>query len=256
MTRRATTVRRRVRYELMILTVLLVFVVLVFLLRDRPGSTETVEATPFVVTPEPAPTPIPDNYLEYTEGKWVEVEYGTGNSNTIDDSGFTTPDKKTNEDLVQFAIQAWENRWGYVLGTFGDVMTEEMLQFKLEQYPEEIEEYEDFIRENWIGRRTVDCMGLIKGYGWYDPNSGAILYNTGATIDTGTEYMFQLATVKGPIETMPETPGLIVYAEGHVGVYIGDGMVIESICTEGGVVKTKLADRHFTHWMECPFIEY
>ena len=60
------------------------------------------------------------------------AESGGSADNTIDISGFTNPRTKNNHDLAAYAIQAWEHGWGYVWGTFGTVLTESMLQYKLE----------------------------------------------------------------------------------------------------------------------------
>mgnify|MGYP000069129733 CR=1 FL=1 len=105
------------------------------------------------------------------------AESGGSADNTIDISGFTNPRTKNNHDLAAYAIQAWEHGWGYVWGTFGTVLTESMLQYKLEQYPD-IGASEAFIREHWLGRRTTDCVGLLKGYGWLNPDTLTIDYNT------------------------------------------------------------------------------
>ena len=45
-----------------------------------------------------------------------DVQYGTDYDNTIDISGFIDPSTKNNLDLAAYAIQAWENNWGYVWG--------------------------------------------------------------------------------------------------------------------------------------------
>ena len=55
---------------------------------------------------------------------------------------------------------------------------------------------------------------------------------------------------------MPDTPGLAVWKAGHIGVYIGNGEVIEAMGTKYGVVKTQLEGRGWTHWLEVPGIEY
>ena len=55
---------------------------------------------------------------------------------------------------------------------------------------------------------------------------------------------------------MPETPGLAVWRSGHIGVYVGDGEVIEAMGTAYGVVRTKLAERSWTAWLEIPYISY
>lgn len=51
-------------------------------------------------------------------------------------------------------------------------------------------------------------------------------------------------------------PGLIVHATGHVGVYIGNGYVIEAMGTRYGVVKTRVASRNWTGWCKNPYINY
>lgn len=85
------------------------------------------------------------------------VEHGTSYGNEIDISGFVSPDTKNNLDLAAYAIQAWENNWGYVWGTYGNVLTQSLFDYKLKQYPEGVGDYEDFIRETgWAaGRRTA-----------------------------------------------------------------------------------------------------
>lgn len=52
-----------------------------------------------------------------------DVEYGSGYDNEIDISGFVDPSTKNNLDLAAYAIQAWANNWGYVWGTYGNVLT-------------------------------------------------------------------------------------------------------------------------------------
>lgn len=39
-------------------------------------------------------------------------------------------------------------------------------------------------------------------------------------------------------------------------MYIGDGYVIEAMGTKYGVVKTELAGRGWTHWLEIEYINY
>lgn len=176
--------------------------------------------------------------------------------NNINTSNFSNPAVKNNVDLVNWVEMACENNWGYVYGTFGYVLSEQMLIDKSAQYPTDVGENEQFIRQNWLGRRTVDCMGLIKSYMWYDPQSNSITYNSGNMPDTGANTLFEEATVKGTIDTIPEMKGLAVWAEGHIGVYIGNGYAIEAQSTRDGVKKTKISNRNWTHWFEIPQISY
>jgi hypothetical protein len=131
-----------------------------------------------------------------------------------------------------------------------------MLAAKLIQYPDGVGKYESVIRSNWLGGRTADCVGLIKGYGWLDPETRTIGYNTNGMPDLSANQMFSAATVTGPIGTIPEIPGLAVWRDGHIGIYIGSGEIIEAMGTRYGVVKTQLSDGRFTHWLQVPYIDY
>ena len=191
------------------------------------------------------------------------VEHGSGHSNEIDISGFVSPETKNNLDLAAYAIQAWENNWGYVWGTYGNVLTESLLNYKLEQYPDGVGNYEDFIRNNWLGRRTTDCIGLIKGYGWLDASTLTIGYAKNGVPDYGANQMHQYAVDNGTagvdygnMSTMPEIPGLMLWKDGHAGVYIGGGYAIEAKSTRNGVVKTEVVGRGWSGWCKLPYLTY
>ena len=181
---------------------------------------------------------------------------GDGSSIDLDISAFVDPGNKNATDLVTYAIHAWESGWGYVWGTYGNVLTESLLAYKVSQYPDGVGNHEDTIRANWLGGRTADCVGLIKGYGWLDAETEEIVYNTNGMLDITANEMYHAATVSGTIDTIPETPGLAVWHEGHIGVYIGNGEVVEAMGTRYGVVKTKLEGARWTHWLKIPYISY
>lgn len=141
-------------------------------------------------------------------------------------------------------------------GTYGQVLTPELFQYKLAQYPEGVGQYADFIRNNWLGKHTADCVGLIKGYGWLNADTMEIEYGTNRMPDIGANQMYYNATRKGTIDTISEVPGLAVWKAGHIGVYIGGGQIIEAMGTKYGVVKTQLQGRGWTHWLEIPYINY
>ena len=183
-------------------------------------------------------------------------ERGFGYGVEIDLSGYIDPDRKNAADLATYAIHAWEQGWGYVWGTCGWVLTDGMFASKLAQYPDGVGSYEDFIRANWLHGRTTDCVGLIKGYGWLNAEEKEIGYACNGMPDLGANQMFYAASVTGTIDTIPERPGIAVWRDGHIGVYIGNGYVIEAMGTKFGVVRTRLVERNFTNWLEIPFIEY
>lgn len=177
-------------------------------------------------------------------------------SKTINTSDFTDPATKNNLDLVAWAKAAYNANWGYVMGTYGLVLTEDRLEAKLQQLPDAVGQYEEYIRANYMGVRTADCIGLIKGYSWYDAQTGKIGYATNGHPDVSADQIYANATEKGDISTLPEIPGLILHAEGHVGIYIGNGYAIEAMGTKYGVVKTRVANRNWTGWCKSPYITY
>ena len=85
-------------------------------------------------------------------GGTIQIDYGSGTGSTeLDTSGFTNPAGKNADDLMQYAIHAYQEHWGYVWGTFGLVLTESLFEAKLAQYPEALAGNADFIRQTWVG---------------------------------------------------------------------------------------------------------
>ena len=174
----------------------------------------------------------------------------------IDTSDYYDITTKNNLDLVKYAIHAEENGWGYVWGTYGNVLRFPSLESLANQYPDEVGERMEYIQEHWLGGRTADCGGLIKGYVWLDAVSGEIGYATNGMPALRADEIYAVSTEKGTIDGIPEIPGLAVWKQGHIGVYIGNGEVVEAMSTDRGVVRTSLADGTWTHWLKVPNITY
>lgn len=176
-------------------------------------------------------------------------------SNTVIDIDLSNTDKN-NLDLVKWAQMAYDNKWGYVWGSHGNVLTANELKRLEKTFGSHVTYKEEYIKSHWLGRRTSDCVGLIKGYGWYDETSGTIKYGTNGMKDVTADGMFNAAVEKGPISTMPDIPGIAVWHQGHIGVYIGNGYVIHAANTYDGVIKTPITSSGWTHWLKVPYINY
>lgn len=176
-------------------------------------------------------------------------------SNTVIDIDLSNTDKN-NLDLVKWAQMAYDNKWGYVWGSHGNVLTANELKRLERTFGSHVTDKEKYIKSHWLGRRTSDCVGLIKGYGWYDETSGTIKYGTNSMKDVTADGMFNAAVEKGPISTMPDIPGIAVWHQGHIGVYIGNGYVIHAANTYDGVIKTPITSSGWTHWLKVPYINY
>lgn len=160
---------------------------------------------------------------------------------------------KTNLELVEHCKKALADKWGYVWGSWGLVLTDKRLNEKAAQYPTVFDKDRlTYIRSHYMGKRVVDCGGLIKSFLWWDGTDPVYTPSSDLAVDT----MYERAKEKGAINTIPEIHGLLVWHKGHVGVYIGNGKVIEARGTLYGVVETELSKRPFTHWFKHKDISY
>jgi hypothetical protein len=118
---------------------------------------------------------------------------------------------------------------------------------------------------------ATDCIGLLKGYMWTDGGEGVIAsigtdrtyalhYGENHCPDKSANGMFEWARKQGmewgTIDTIPETIGLCVGKNGHVGYYVGGGKVIEAKGFNYGVVETRLKDGKWLNWYKVPFLSY
>lgn len=153
------------------------------------------------------------------------------------------PRVKTGKGLAQYAIaQIGKPYWW---GTFGQTATNALLAAKRQQYPDYYQA-NDFPSQ--FGQKVHDCVGLIKGYRWCDtPNSEPKYVGNQ---DVAVNGLYIQCGRKGTLNSMPDIPGVCVFRAdmGHVGVYIGNGQVVEAMGHAYGVVKTDLHSRDWSLW--------
>ncbi|MBQ4622386.1 MAG: peptidoglycan-binding protein [Bacteroidaceae bacterium] len=156
--------------------------------------------------------------------------------------------KKTAKGLVEYVLAQLGRPYWY--GTFGQAASKELYEQKKRQYPKQYTwDYDG------ITAKVHDCVGLIKAYLWGNgPEDANPVYDLAQ--DLSANMMRDACKTKGVMETMPEIPGVLVFYNGHVGVYIGNGEVVECRSRKYGVYKSKLKDRPWTSWGYCPFITY
>ena len=158
---------------------------------------------------------------------------------------------KTGKGLSEYAIAQLGRPYWW--GTFGQRADGALYAQKKAQYPGYYTAA-DFVSQ--YGQKVHDCCGLIKGYLWCDTPDGLPKYK--ADQDVAVEGLYRKCSHKGDIGSIPETPGVCVFMAnmGHVGVYIGNGEVVEAMGHAYGVVKTKLKGRGWAYWGMPEWIDY
>lgn len=170
-----------------------------------------------------------------------------------------------NHEFVKKALEIANNAdTVYMMGTFGASLTESLILQKAKQYPR----YYSAGRQTYLKNIAAnapwafDCVGLIKGilWGWIADRSrsfGGAVYRSNSVPDISANTMAKQCLERN---TAMENilPGEAVYMDGHIGIYIGDGKVVESTLTGkyDGVVITGLNERKWTGHGKLPWITY
>lgn len=143
----------------------------------------------------------------------------------------------------------------YWFGTFGQTASAALYQSKKKQYPSQYTA-SDFSSQ--FGKRVHDCSGLIKAALWCSHIDSTPSYK--ASEDYSANKFYTMATAKGPIITMPDIPGILVFKgtdrqKNHIGVYIGNGRVIEAKGHRYGVVESALTSG-WKYWGKSNLFSY
>lgn len=97
-------------------------------------------------------------------------------------------------------------------------------------------------RKGLIGKVCTDCSGLVS---WY---TGRLM---------GTSQMYSTAYARLPISQWKKfAVGTVLYKEGHVGVYLGDGLVAEAKGIDYGTIISRIQDTRWTHGLTFSYIDY
>ena len=159
--------------------------------------------------------------------------------------------------LTEKFRQALSEHWGYIWGTSGETWTAAK-QKELEKTKDAARAQGRRYGGKWTGHRVADCSGLFS---WAFRQLGGYVYH-------GSDTMYRKYCVnKGELRKGKRTdrgtlkPGTAVFVwngekYSHVGLYAGDGIVIEAMGTVNGVTTTKVTAGKWTHWGELAGVEY
>ena len=163
----------------------------------------------------------------------------------------------SSQALIEKFRQALADEWGYIWGTAGEKWTAAK-QKELEKTTDTSRAMSRKYGKKWIGHMVADCSGLFS---WAFKQLGGYMYH-------GSDTMYRkYCAYHGELNKGKRTdgatlkPGTAVFVwngekYSHVGLFVGDGIVIEAMGAQNGVTTTKVTATKWTHWGELKGVDY
>ena len=175
----------------------------------------------------------------------------------------------TASDLIAKFQYALDNHWGYQWGTAGVLWTEakqkQRVNYMVSKYGTNWKKNSEAKNDNyynaavygskWIGHYVADCSGL---FAWaYRQLGGSIAHGSNSIYD-------RYCSVKGKLTDEKRKslrPGTAVFTgdsskHGHIGLYVGNGKVIEASGTQAGVCVSNITAGKWTYYGELKAVAY
>lgn len=178
------------------------------------------------------------------------------------------------EALIAKFKLALDEDWGYIWGTAGIMWSaaeqQKKVNYMISKYGSNWKTSPEAKEDNyysaamygskWIGHKVADCSGLFT---WAFKQLGGSIYHGSNTI--WNKYCSSKGELKNGKRTDGQTlkPGTAIFTHntktdnrGHIGLYIGDGWVIEASGTINGVIKSKITISKWVEWGELKGVSY
>ena len=155
------------------------------------------------------------------------------------------------KDLIAKFQYALNNKWGYIWGQAGALWTQAKQNAATRDMTKQY-------GQQWVGHYVADCSGLFY---WAFKQLGGYMYH-------GSNTMYKsYCTAQGKLTKGKRSdgeelkPGTAVFTgsegnHGHVGLYIGNGKVIEAQGTKAGVIQSEVTLAKWTFWGELKGVDY
>ena len=163
--------------------------------------------------------------------------------------------------LVEKFRYALDNKWGYIWGTAGilwtDAKQKQKVNYMVNKYGTTWQKNSEAKQDTyynaavygskWIGHYVADCSGLFV---WAFKQLGGSIYHGSNSIYD------RYCTSKGKLnDDLKKTllPGTSVFTgdsakHGHIGLYVGNGKVIEASGTQAGVCVSNITAGKWTYY--------
>lgn len=154
----------------------------------------------------------------------------------------------TGKGLAEYGRKMLGTPYFYGAKICEGALTKNKMQIMHTMYPKTVTEayMSKARRKGQVGRVNTDCSGLIAGY---------------RKINKGSSQLYQTAYTRMPIANIIDfAPGVVLWKEGHVGIYAG---IIEGVpmCYEAkgidyGTVMTKVSATKWKYGLTFSDIDY
>lgn len=152
---------------------------------------------------------------------------------------------------------ALDNHWGYIWGKAGTLWTQEKQNAMNATTAAKYESARKY-GAKWIGHYVADCSGLFT---WAFAKLGGYMYHGSNTI------WRKYCTAQGKLNAGKRTdgnelqPGTAVFTGNdadhpHIGLYVGNGNVVEAAGTVSGVITTRVTNAKWKYWGELKGVSY
>lgn len=179
----------------------------------------------------------------------------------------------TTADLIAKFYYALNNNWGYILNTWHTMWTKSLQDSKLNYMVKKYGSgwknsaaakkdscyYAALYGSKWIGHWVTDCSGLFY---WSFKELGGYMYH-GSNTMWRSYCSAQGKLVNGKrADGLELKPGTAIFVlkndtdRSHVGLYIGDGKIIEASGTQKGVIISYVTDNKWKEWGELKGVIY
>ncbi len=164
-------------------------------------------------------------------------------------------------DLIAGFRKSLEEKWGYIWGKVHEMWsTAKQAQYMIDYADDPNRQTSCEIGGKWAGHWVTDCSGLFTY--WFGQLGGKMYHGS------NTMYL-SWCTAKGKLskgcrqDGQVLKPGTAVFTYNekkrnyrHVGLFVGDGTVIEAMGTKNGVTTSKVTDKRWTNWGELKGVAY
>ena len=176
-------------------------------------------------------------------------------------------------DLIAKFQYALNEKWGYILNTWYTKWTQQhqnqKVNYMKSKYGDGWKNSDTAKKDSsytaalygskWIGHYVTDCSGLFY---WAFKELGGYMYHGSNTM--WNKYCTSKGKLSGGKRTDGQElkPGTAVFVlkngsdRSHVGLYIGNGTVIEASSTQTGVITTEITNKKWAEWGELKGVIY